>query len=450
MRGFRRLYYFLTLSVIVLLGICAGDKKAEAAAIGDDYPATLKNSAMNTIVDSWGMYNRQCTSFVAYRLSSKNIFNLNRGGLSWNAYEWGNNARLQGYRVDTSPTVGSVAWYNQNVNSSPYGHVAWVSDVSGDNVQIEEYNYDDGRGPGKYNCRWVSKTSISGFIHFKDLAVIVNPQITSTSIEGSPSSGKFNIRVKTNTATTSVKVPIWSTNNGQDDVIWYEGKKIREGEFLASFDIANHKNEEGNYQVHAYAYGSGKQVGTIVSNQVAVSRKVAQILSTAIEGDTDTGIFSIRVKTNAEVTSVKVPIWSKNNGQDDITWYEGKKVREGEFLASFDIANHKYEEGIYQVHAYAYLGDTKAGRVINDNLSVTLNKTSSLGIYITTASDLAVRTSPSLNNSEVKYRLAAGEEVNVIKIVAGDYSQSKGWAEIIARDRTRAYISLNYLISKTL
>ena len=49
----------------------------------------------------------------------------------------GHRARREGYRVDTKPEVGAIAWSTEGY----YGHVAWVSNVSGDTIEIEEYNY---------------------------------------------------------------------------------------------------------------------------------------------------------------------------------------------------------------------------------------------------------------------------------------------------------------------
>lgn len=144
-----------------------GTGRSAGDVIGDDYPSYLKNAAPDTLVDSWNMLNRECTSFVAARLSSANGFNL-PGGYG-NANSWGGVARSQGYRVDSNPTVGSVAWFDSWVGGAyGYGHVAWVAGVSGDQVEIEEYNY--GYPSHRYNSRFISKQEASGFIHFKDLA----------------------------------------------------------------------------------------------------------------------------------------------------------------------------------------------------------------------------------------------------------------------------------------
>ena len=71
-------------------------------------------------------------------------------------------ARREGYRVDSVPTIGSIAWST----AGGYGHVAWVSNVMGDNIEIEEYNYGY---TGSYNKRIIKANTMTGFIHFKDL-----------------------------------------------------------------------------------------------------------------------------------------------------------------------------------------------------------------------------------------------------------------------------------------
>lgn len=135
---------------------------------GDDYPAGLKNAAKDALVDPWTFYNRECTSFVAWRLNSVNGANFTnvmsgpngQSGRFGNADNWGPNARIIGYRVDNTPAVGSVAWWNST-------HVAWVAQVnSNGTIVIEEYNHG---GDGNYNRRTISASSVTGFIHIRDV-----------------------------------------------------------------------------------------------------------------------------------------------------------------------------------------------------------------------------------------------------------------------------------------
>ena len=151
--------------LVVGLMLAAGDSVYAysggngSIARGDDYPAYYKNGSQE--IDKWRMYSRQCTSFAAFRLSNVNGFEI--PAAYGNANEWGYRARREGYRVDSVPTIGSIAWST----AGGYGHVAWVSNVMGDNIEIEEYNYGY---TGSYNKRIIKANTMTGFIHFKDLA----------------------------------------------------------------------------------------------------------------------------------------------------------------------------------------------------------------------------------------------------------------------------------------
>ncbi|VNW87153.1 choline binding protein D [Streptococcus pneumoniae] len=179
--------YYLKMSVkklvpflVVGLMLAAGDSVYaysggnRSIARGDDYPAYYKNGSQE--IDQWRMYSRQCTSFAAFRLSNVNGFEIPRA--YGNANEWGHRARREGYRVDNTPTIGSIAWST----AGTYGHVAWVSNVMGDQIEIEEYNYGYTKA---YNKRSIKANTMTGFIHFKDLAggSVGNSQ-TSVSIGG--------------------------------------------------------------------------------------------------------------------------------------------------------------------------------------------------------------------------------------------------------------------------
>lgn len=151
----------LVLAGIFLFGggaVHANQANNGSLARGDDYPYYYKNGSQE--IDKWRMYSRQCTSFAAFRLSSVNGFEL--PAAYGNAKDWGYRAKREGYRVDQRPAIGSIAWDT----SGQYGHVAWVSNVFGDMIEIEEYNYGVRE---RYNRRTVKANSMTGFIHFKDV-----------------------------------------------------------------------------------------------------------------------------------------------------------------------------------------------------------------------------------------------------------------------------------------
>ena len=50
----------------------------------------------------------------------------------------------------------------------------------------------------------------------------------------------------------TVKLPIWSSQGGQDDIIWYDATKQNDGTYKLSVDIRRHKNNRGEYNIHMY------------------------------------------------------------------------------------------------------------------------------------------------------------------------------------------------------
>ena len=162
---------------------------APQAVIGDDYPARYKNAGLDAVVDEWNFYNRECTSFVAWRLNSANgirFTNQYAGQARWgNAIQWGDAARRAGIPVNSTPAVGAVAWSN----AGTYGHVAWVAAVSGSTVTVEEYNYSY---DGRYHLRTVPASSFAGYIHIKDLATNRDPRGTLDVAQGGI--GTFSVR----------------------------------------------------------------------------------------------------------------------------------------------------------------------------------------------------------------------------------------------------------------
>jgi surface antigen len=127
---------------------------------GDDYPARLRNAPQDSLLDPWREFNRECTSFVAWALASRDGFTM---PFYDNANKWGTRARALGYVVNSSPAPGSVAWST----AGSYGHVAYVESVSRSSVYIEEYNH---YGTGTYDSRTVPASSFTGYIHFRDVS----------------------------------------------------------------------------------------------------------------------------------------------------------------------------------------------------------------------------------------------------------------------------------------
>jgi VCBS repeat-containing protein len=213
---------------------------------GDDYPVNLKNAALDALVDPWNFYNRECTSFVAWRLNSANkiaFTNLMRGGRWGNATNWAANARSLGFAVNSTPAVGSVGWLSS-------GHVAWVAAVNGNSVTIEEYNYGY---TGKYATRTVNASYFNAYIHIADITastttypvgtVMARTQKMSAANLASQLLGWYEAGAKVSLVCyargQSVKGYYSYAISGGYDNLWY---KTADGVFTADVDINTGSN----------------------------------------------------------------------------------------------------------------------------------------------------------------------------------------------------------------
>lgn len=130
---------------------------------GGGYPSFWNDVPMDSTLDNWGMYNRECVSYTAFKVASSGRHMPYWGG-SGNAIQWPGNARASGIPVDQNPQAGDVAIWPVGY----YGHAMYVEGVSNGNLLISEYNYD---WTGRYSERTISASTWQAqgfvFIHFQ-------------------------------------------------------------------------------------------------------------------------------------------------------------------------------------------------------------------------------------------------------------------------------------------
>lgn len=131
---------------------------AGGAACGGGYPGYLCNAPQDSLVDPWGMYNRECVSYTAYKVAASGRRMPYWGGHG-NANQWPDSARNAGIPVDTNPKAGDVAISLVG----PYGHAMYVEFVSGNSVHVSQYNYG---APGTYSEMTIPSAGLY-FIHFR-------------------------------------------------------------------------------------------------------------------------------------------------------------------------------------------------------------------------------------------------------------------------------------------
>ena len=152
-----------------------------------------------------------------------------------------------------------------------------------------------------------------------------------------------------------VLVPTWSEKNGQDDIIWYKAAKQANGDHKVTVRSSNHKGDSGLYNSHVYLVDNdGKYIG-LGGKQVTLDITKTQGTLTITNNDKNRGTFDVLITnlTNPSgISGVLIPVWSEQNGQDDLVWHNATKQDDGSYKVTISASQHKWNSGKYIVHGY--------------------------------------------------------------------------------------------------
>lgn len=150
--------------------------KSGAAASGG-YPWNNSNCPMDGWLstggydgnggDGYGYGCRQCASYAAWRVAKETgYYPVNWGS----AINFPYSAARSGYRVDGTPSAGSLGVMNVATAGNVDGHVVWIEGVSADGgtVTVSQYNANyNGIGWGNYSEMTMSSSLFQWYIHIK-------------------------------------------------------------------------------------------------------------------------------------------------------------------------------------------------------------------------------------------------------------------------------------------
>lgn len=150
------------ISQLITAQLAANQRLGGTIVAGDPhhggYPAKWDTAAQDNTTDSWGMYNRECVSYAAWKVYQTYGDMPFWGGVG-NANEWPGDARRAGIATGTTPCVHSVAISMRGY----YGHAMWVEAVKGNMIYVSQYNYDL---HGHYSEMWVNSAGLT-YIYFQ-------------------------------------------------------------------------------------------------------------------------------------------------------------------------------------------------------------------------------------------------------------------------------------------
>ena len=204
---------------------------------------------------------------------------------------------------------------------------------------------------GKCNVHvYKNRYDSSTFVGAKEFSVSSDElSLSEVYIEGTGK--KRTVYLSTNVNYTNARVAIWSETGGQDDIRWYNMTKGANRIWSVEIPLYNLQHS-GLCHAHVYT-NSATFVG---ASDFSVASDDILVNSFTISGSGNTRTASAEI---ADIwTTLKVAVWSSENGQDDIVWYTMIKDNQGVWNATIQLSRLKH---IGQVNAHFYSGQTFLG-----------------------------------------------------------------------------------------
>lgn len=133
----------------------------------DSYPSKWSSAPLDSIVDDWGMSNRESVSYTAWKVYEA-YGNMPKWGFGsgGNATDWPASAQANSIPTGTTPKVHSVGIILANSKGAgPSGFSAWIEAIDGDKVIAGSYNFNT---IGTYNVEEISASYFDTYIYFGD------------------------------------------------------------------------------------------------------------------------------------------------------------------------------------------------------------------------------------------------------------------------------------------
>lgn len=173
-------------------------------------------------------------------------------------------------------------------------------------------------------------------------------KVSVTAQSNLPSQGYYTYSQKTevkNEPSASVPVAFY-TNSG--DRVFYDQVLIRDG-----------------YQWISYnSYSDQRRYAAISKLTAEVVQKLSSSLNFQNVTSQGFDILVTDVLDPKGITSVKVPVWTVKDDQDDIIWYDATRQGNGDYKVRVNIVEHKGETGTYNAHLYYQESDGRLPRVV--------------------------------------------------------------------------------------
>lgn len=174
-------------------------------------------------------------------------------------------------------------------------------------------------------------------------------------------------------ASGKISFAVWSSVNGQDDIVWYDATK--EGnKYVSKIMLHNHANT-GKYIAHAYYKDeNGKSV---FLKELTFEFDTKHMPSDEINvGNIKDGLFDVNVYLTRKwnkYQKIEVAVWAQSK-TDTVHWYAAEKQNDGSFQITVDAKKHQWISDRYMIHVYATNGEGSKTFVEGSYVDISLEK----------------------------------------------------------------------------
>lgn len=295
---------------------------------------------ISLILGMLGITNRlQADQIETNQVSS----NVSEGNLTLKVTNAPTNGMLKAAIWGEENGQNDIQWYDlTNENTVATLNTQLLNHQENGLYHIHIYNFQNGQP------QFITSTQI-------DVDLSIEGEVVLDQIDEINGSYRINFNPTKNAhLIKELLVPTWTTQNGQDDIVWHTSKKI-DHQWQTTIESSAHDFATGLYCSHIYVRDlSGKLhfLAEKIQNVKAKTEIQYQAIPDSTQQSTNIQLQNYRVNN----PDLKFAVWGETNGQNDIQWYT--PIQKGNnWQVVVNTSNHR-ESGNYQVHIY----DFKSGK----------------------------------------------------------------------------------------
>ena len=287
-------------------------------------------------------------------------------------------------------------------------------------VTVDIKNHEDRVGTYYIDYYATDNAGNDGYIGGETIDIVAVPSISNGVSSVRINNNQFKVYAKGFLNYSNLLFPTWSNNDGMDDIKWYQGVRQTDGSYAILVDNSDHGYDVGKYYTDVYGTDSnGKRVYLGGTTQTIAQMTAKNVAASEVKNSQFTVTVN-GIDAPAGIREIFIPVWSANNGMDDLIWYQATKKTNDTYEVTINLKDHGYDVGKYYADVYGtdsngkrvYLGGTTQNVEKIDDENNGMNTTSIMGLS-TVSSQQLVNLYNSTGNTFPSYYTENGRNVDL-------------------------------------